>query len=188
MINNSKLNTIKFFNDKSLKIVDSEYVRNLVDGKVSMSLKRDGYVVVDPEVTVPDNLYIESFLLSLRFFIQDNEDISIRNLSKIYNDVDVEQSLKKRFNDSRNWLLKYLKCKCFVEQDGQCLTRLQVFEYFIYGEFAHSTKKSEFEKLKDNKIYFGIYRYTFNEVLLMYIKTIKEIVAINEDFIRIYGT
>jgi len=93
MINESKLNAIKFFNDKSTKIIDSEYVRNLIDGKVSLSLKRDGFVVTDPEVTVPDDLYIESFLLSLRFFIQDNEDISIRNLSKIYNEADVDQSL-----------------------------------------------------------------------------------------------
>jgi hypothetical protein len=186
MINESAISAINFFNDKSVKIIESEYVKNLVDGKVSLRLKRDGDIIADPEVIVPDDLYIESFLLSLRFYIQDNEDISIRNLAKIYNESNIESSLKMRFNKSRNWLLKYLNCKCMVQQEGHNLTRFQVFEFFVYGEYAHSTKKEDFNKLKINNIYYGTYRYIFNEVLLMYIKTIKELVSINQEVIELY--
>lgn len=169
---------------KSNKIINSEYVKNLDNGKVSLSLKRDGYVVTNPEVTVPNDVYIESLILSLRFFIQDNEDISIRNLYKIYNNHNIDQSFRNRFNEARNWLINYLDCKCIVKQEGLNLTRLQVFEYFVYGEYAHATKKEEFDKLKYRNIFYGIYRYVFNEILIMYIKTIREIVNINQELLE----
>lgn len=182
----SMLEVLNKFNIKAMKIIESHYVSNLVNGKISLSLRRDGFVIADPEVTVPDELYIDSLLLSLRFFIQDNEPISIRNLNSLYSKSDIDNSFKLRFDESRKWLLLYLDGKCVVEENGVILTRREVFERFVYGEHAHSTKEKQYDELKKNNKYFSINKYDFNEVLLMYIKVIKEIVLLNKEVISRY--
>lgn len=90
MVENS-IKAIELYNEKAQKLLRSSILTKLQDGKINLSITMDGGLINDPTVVLPDEEFIEAFLLTLRFFIQDNEPSSIRNLYDIYN-------LKSRVN------------------------------------------------------------------------------------------
>jgi len=91
----------------------------------------------------PEEESIMAFLLSLRFFIQDNESISVRNVSRLINGAKVRPDLKAQFMDQRNGLNAYLDSSGSVNvvTNGVSLTRRTILETFIYGLYAHQSEK-----------------------------------------------
>ena len=86
----------------------------------------------------PDEQDIDSYVLTLRFFIQDNEPISINNLSKLYTIYSSNKEIKEKFSELRNALNCELDKSCPILFNGQKLTLRKILNGFIYSELAHS--------------------------------------------------
>lgn len=86
----------------------------------------------------PDLEYIESYILNLRFFFQDNEPISIHNFSKFYNKYCQDKEVVNKFLELRDILNSELDKSWPFLINGQKLTFRDIFNGFIYTKIAHS--------------------------------------------------
>lgn len=175
---------LKLFDEKAKKLLKSSMISKLENSKISLNIIIEGGIVNNPTYLLPDQEFIESFLLTLRFFIQNNEASSIRNLLDVYISSN-NQNMISKFETIRNQLLRYMDCKCPLQEKSYNYTRKEVFDIFIYGEYAHSTHKYEFERIRDNDFIFPIYSYIFVETLFQYLNAISEISILNDEFVFI---
>ena len=105
---------------------------------------------------LPDLEYIESYILNLRFFIQDNEPISIHNLSEFYNINCQDKEVVNKFVELRDILNSEFDKSWPFLINSQKLTFRDIFNGFIYTKIAHSKSSLEvFQKL--TKQSFGYY-------------------------------
>ncbi len=77
-------------------------------------------------------------MLTLRFFVQDNEPTSFRRMATMYPQLPVEQSLVDDALEVRQRLNAVLDSHPSVNLnvDGKDVTRRDVFEVFMWGTVA----------------------------------------------------
>ena len=85
----------------------------------------------------PDDEATEALVLTLRFFIQDNEPTSLRNMRALYQRELVAPSLAERVNLTCADLNKFLDDRTGLSiADKRFLSYRDVLEIFVYGTFA----------------------------------------------------
>lgn len=153
----------------------------------------------------PDKESIHAGILNIRFFMQDNEEISIRNLSKVYERL--PDSKKNEFNSVRQSLNTFLDSSSplsksisptaklpdnindinndiftiidFIKSSEVVFyTNREVFEAFIYGDLSHLTKREEYKKLLESHHQFSV--FVFWDILQDFIQYVFEIKELND--------
>lgn len=142
-MDNSYLQTLKLFNDKAEKLNGLSFTKEVTTKKhgVKLSFKEDGSVSVKRRG--PGGEAMDAFVLTLRFFIQDNEKSSLRNLAKIYENLPILDQKKDIFRRFRKMLNNFLDSKSFYSTRGINCTNRQIMNIFIYGGLAHANKKKK---------------------------------------------
>lgn len=130
---------------------------------------------------------IKSFILTMRFFIQDNEKISIRNLSKLYASMNIDIKYKTIFNKYRNNLNCFLneKALTFIEPS---ITKKDVYDTILYGYYAHkqSDKLKTIQTWKNDQFDWDTIFFEFQRILHEFVKYIKQIKNLNELILNQY--
>jgi len=101
------------FNEKAAKLGGSIFLKKAASGqmvRLKPSLKFPIEVVWDG----PDQENIDAFVLTFRFFIQNNEASSFANLSKIYESTSISNHHRAAFQMVRRDLNNYLDGPCAV--------------------------------------------------------------------------
>ena len=75
---------LDLFNEKARKLEGLSFTRILASQKTGVTLSWKEGDPVTIERSGPDDEAIDAFVLTLRFFIQDNESTSLRNLANLY--------------------------------------------------------------------------------------------------------
>lgn len=105
----------------------------------------------------PDLEYIESYVLNLRFFIQDNEPISIRNIKEFYTKYCHDNEILVKFDELQEILKSEFDKSWPFLINGQKLTFRDIFDGFIYTKIAHSNTGSHLVFQNLTKQSFGYY-------------------------------
>ncbi len=116
---------------------------------------------------------VKAFLLTLRFFGQNNEPTSLCNMEERINGLGVDRDLKKRFRDNRNNFNSFLdNPPCFTfPAESNANSRRQILETFLYGIFAHANPKYRRQvKAWENALFYDEIRAQFDLVLLEYLR------------------
>lgn len=127
---------------------------------------------------------IESIVLSLRFFIQDNEQSSLCSLKLAYDHLNIKSWYKNEFYSMRNALNKFLDEKeSIVANYDQ--TRREIMNIFIYGQYAHANKKYEriIEDWNNDVMVIGQMQTIFHLTLIELIMAIQIIKVLNYEII-----
>ena len=123
-------------------------------------------------------------MLTIRFFIQNNESCSIYNLSKIYNtQSSITDEHRNRFNDLRKILNDTLDSQLWFAINNSKLTYRQILDGMIYSELSHSNKNAhiEFSKIFRNAFLVrAMLKHEFIRILIFLYGVISEIHALNE--------
>lgn len=142
MIAFSELASLKFFNEKAEKLLKSRFVEHLQEiGKLSVTISANKGQEVQVTRILPDQHAIDEFVLTLRFFIQDNEKSSFRQISQVYRELSLSPELKKNFLDCRKALNNYLDQKTNMTIHAMNPSRRELLNIFIYGDLAHAILK-----------------------------------------------
>lgn len=127
-----------------------------------------------PVYNGPSDDELEAFILRLRFFIQDNEETSLRNISAILEkDPTVSEILKKEVAHVRSSLKKtfdsYPPIKVSSKSIPNPPTWHDIFETFIYGELAHanSKKSGQMKVWKKEQRNYLLFKYYFVKILVV---------------------
>lgn len=177
------ISTLKLFNEKVGKLIDSRFVKHVQENKgMKVSIKSSVGEKVDISHNLPDQDAIDAFVLTIRFFIQDNESTSLRNMVKLYNEISVAPDIKADFNDVRDKLNSELSKKSMFNLLGKDLTRGEIFDTFIYGGLAHAEtrKKDDFDKwMRIGEPLAALITAEFNNVLIYFLDCIACIRKVN---------
>jgi hypothetical protein len=85
---------------------------------------------------------LESYVLNLRFFIQDNEPSSIRNISKLYAAKFGDTKVQTDFESLRSLWKSQLDNPLWFKYNKHKLTYGELFQGMIYAKLAHSNSES----------------------------------------------
>jgi hypothetical protein len=91
---------------------------------------------------LPELDHLESYVLNLRFFLQDNEPSSIRNIAKLYETSHANTQAQKDFESIRSLFNNQLNNQIWFKYNNRTLTYHQLFDGMIYAKFAHSNTEA----------------------------------------------
>lgn len=133
---------------------------------------------------------IDAFLLTLRFFIQNNEDISFKNIANIYqSELPSGSEILRDLIGIRKELNNYLDEKSFLTIYGENPTNRRILEVFLYGNSAHGKDEKEitYNRWKKDGIIHSFAHTIFLGVVADIFNAAKEIALLNEELIEYIG-
>lgn len=182
------LKAMKLFNDKAKKLNDNTFTTKITSEGfgITISAKKDEPVNV--EKRFPADESIEAFVLTLRFFIQDNEASSFRNLAKIYLKLPDYRTEKSDFLTVRKQLNDYLDSpdkSLNINENGKILTNIEIFNIFLYGGLAHANKDLEkkYNEWKANPLLYPLLQGEFINIMSNILRSILLVQELNESLI-----
>ena len=81
--------------------------------------------------------------MTLRFFLQNNERISIANTADLYETLAVPEKLKEAVRKTRGMLNQCLDSDAQIIWKNERLTRRRVLDVFLYGGLAHANPEKK---------------------------------------------
>ncbi len=145
MVNLNKIaKALRLFNEKAEKLARLSFMAKLThpNAGVTISFKNlaEGGATVTQERRGPDEEAIDAFVLTFRYFIQDNEQTSFRNMEQHYLAAPLDPALQKQFVDLRTEINKYLDESLNINYNNEDLTRRRVMDVCVYGGFSHANE------------------------------------------------
>lgn len=137
----------RFFNEKAEKLARLNFLKQIghPDSGVSISFENlnTDAPAVSQERRGPDEDAIDAFVLTFRFFIQDNEHSSFRNMEKHYLAAPIDPSLQAEFVKLRKEVNDYLDSKVNINYNNEDLTRRRIMDVFVYGGLSHGSDEAK---------------------------------------------
>lgn len=187
MISQDDINRLKLFNEKAKRLMDSRFVKYVFEkGRISFRINAKRGKGVEVSRTLPDQDAIDAFVLTFRYFIQNNERCSFGNLARTYSKPLIPTEMRKKFLDARKWLNDYLDYTASVKLGEQSLTRRRILDVFVYGGLAHTNpqKKETFDKWVKDPFIRGIMEVHFASILISALKVIQSVAELNAKVIE----
>lgn len=187
------LRALWLFNEKADKLEASSFTKKILTERsgVEISAKKgETAVAVTATRFGPDQESIEAFVLTFRFFVQDNEPSSFRNMAGFYNDVGLpfDSEMVRRFNEARDAVNALLDESSFLKVDNRPLTHREIFEVFMWGGLAHAYaqkgRKEQFDLWRGIPGFFQILENEFVYTLANILKAIFHIRELNRQVIQ----
>jgi predicted small secreted protein len=155
MKNFELINALKLFNEKAEKLERLSFIETISKYSSGFSIKinkrEDGLYDLTQERSGPLEEAIDAFVLTIRFFIQDNEATSFRNLAKLYERAPVDKEIKNDFIKIRTQLNKYLDSNSgmAIIVNEEALNHRKILDIVIYGGLSHANheKKKRYDFL-----------------------------------------
>jgi hypothetical protein len=89
---------------------------------------------------MPQLEQLEAYILNLRFFVQDNEPTSLRNIAALYKRECKDPKLLEQFMEVREAINRELDRELWFKFNNKTVTYRAIFEGMIYSRFAHAKK------------------------------------------------
>lgn len=186
MTQNKDVEALKLFNEKAKKLERLSFTKKILTqpSGVKIDFKKETGVKVKRRG--PEENSIDAFVLTLRFFVQDNEICSFRNMAKIYEGLPISTDKKKSFNKIRNFVNTFLNKDSPFVFGKRKLKNRQIFETFMYGGLAHANKekKKEHEKWVSDPYLEPLLTNEFVWIMAEILKAIFHAEKVNEQVIK----
>ena len=105
------LQALKLFNEKADKLERLSFTQKIFGERSGVTIHYKQGVGAWSELHGPDEESREAMLLTLRFFVQDNEQSSLRNMADAYDALPVDPTLPSQFHDIRKQVNEFLDSK-----------------------------------------------------------------------------
>jgi hypothetical protein len=135
----------------------------------------------------PELEAVKAFILTIRFFCQDNEKTSLRNMDSMIAAMQVPQNLKDDFTNIRAQLNAYLDSlpEIAFEEGGAPLNRRNIFDTFLYGKFAHANRaKRNLLRTWQQRADFEDRRAIFDRILLEFVLLLNRLSSVCKNILN----
>lgn len=186
------LKELELFNSKVDELGESSFFKTLTEADTGVTLKGerqpDGSFAMSTVLRGAAEESIKAFVLTIRFFIQDNESISLRNIANLYQQPEVDakqradfQTVRTQINamlDSPNWMN--------LNFNGSNPTNREIFETYIYGKLAHlNAKKAKLCTQWEQSLAGAFFQASFQQILLNFYAGLMKVAEINDATIKL---
>lgn len=175
------IETLQLFNEKADKLESLSFTKELYNSGTTISYNQGQSLQV--ERYGPDDESIDAFVLTIRFFVQKNETISIQNIEGLYSGLPICASLTAKLIDARTKTNAALDQITPISLNGVDLSSKYIFDIFLYGGLAHANKKKRivFDSWKQNSMLFPLLESEFIRAIGIHLNMIFFARAINEE-------
>ena len=192
MKNSEIIKTLELFNEKAEKLARLSFIETIFKYNSGVSIKiskrEDGLYDLIQERRGPLEEAIDAFVLTIRFFIQNNEPISFRGIAEIYDIAPIEKKLKEEFISLRNQIKAYLdsNSEFVMAINEETLNHRKILDIVIYGGLSHANieKKKKYDFLMKSPLK-AMIENDFVCSLTILFKAIKSICDLNKIVIEI---
>jgi hypothetical protein len=138
-------NALSLFNDKADKLFRLSFVKTMFETQTGVTLswkaKEDGSYSEMHERRGPEEEAIDAFVLTFRYFIQDNEESSFRKMAGHYENLPLDISFKNQYDAMRAEVNTFLDSQpeFRLEHNSKGYSRREIMEVFIYGGLSHAS-------------------------------------------------
>jgi hypothetical protein len=179
VVNSNFVAILDLFNQKVIELNNLTFAEYVLNKKWSLTIKSNKRGSPKTKYQGPSNESIAAFLLTFRLFIQKNERISLVNIAKIYDELDLDNFIKKEFIKMRHNYNQYLDEKILIpfKKFEKSFTRRKLLYLIIYGDRAHTnpSKRKIITILKQERIKWEIAE------LIFFVKILAESLQIFND-------
>ena len=181
----SVLRTLVLYNEKADKLEGLSFTKKIFSEESGFTMTFQEGGSLEAQRIGPDAEAIDAFVLTLRFFIQDNEKSSLRNMKSLYDNLTVNPGLIRMFNEARDTLNIHLGKPTFITFNGKQLTNRDVYEVFTWGGLAHAheAKKQIFDQWRQIPFFFPMIENVYVSSLALMINVILRIREVNKQVI-----
>ena len=158
---------LRLFNEKAAKLEQSTFAKSVETQPIGFSAVQRGDHV-DLFVTGPEPEAVEAFVLTLRFFVQDNESTSFRKMASLYDELEITQELITQVQEGRAAINAFLDQNSHMTVHGKTLSNREIFEVFLWGGLAHANpaKKRIFDDWAADDHLFPLMQMAFHDILV----------------------
>ena len=130
----------------------------------------------------PSDKTVEATILTLRFFIQNNESTALSNITKLYTDANIGAEVSAQFLEIRGSLNSYLDSlsNLSISDEGP-MSHRDILDLFIYGDLAHAnnaTIEADFRDISSTA-FFPLFQADFNQSVRVLVAALREIQQVN---------
>lgn len=136
---------LRFFNKKADKLLGLSFTKTIFNKqtRIEVSMERDGPLTI--RQWGPGDEATDAFVLTFRFFYQDNEGSSFRNMAEVYEALPVIKERKEVFQAIREAINEFLDRKSAINVDDYRFSEREIIDIFVYGGMSHANKQKERE-------------------------------------------
>ncbi len=175
---NEERDILNIFIDSVDELLQSNFLNQVVENGIvtNYTWNQDGFLSIQrggPELEA-----VKAFILTIRFFCQNNERTSVGNMDNMIAEMDVHQNIKDAFTNTRQELNNYLNSLPIIqfEEGSEPINRRQIFETFLYGKFAHADRtKRNLLLIWQQRADFEDRRAIFDRILLQFVLFLKNL-------------
>ena len=138
----------------------------------------------------PERGAVKAFLLTLRFFCQNNEPTSLCNMENRVSGLPIDGQLKDNFKKSRRDFNAFLDGQPSVgfPAGSGADTRREIFNTFLYGVFAHANPKYRRQvKVWENQSFYHDVQAQFVLILLDFLRALAALADVCRKAIEAVG-
>jgi hypothetical protein len=186
-------NTLELTVEKANKLMSLRFTQYLLKGgdmSVNLSWRQGQPLVISS--SGPDDESQDAFVLTFRFFIQNNERTSLSNMAKCSNDPDVSETWKHEIARVRADVNSYLDTHppmLLKINNGSAPTVREIVDVFVYGGLAHATpgKKERFDSWHREPVIFPFFALVFQTALADLLHAIAYIGVLSKTELQEHG-
>jgi hypothetical protein len=140
------LQKLKLFNEKLETVRKGRFVPQVFRPDHGVTINFDTEKPLTVVKRGADEDAILALAITLRFFVQKRDGISLWQIADIYESLPLEVE-KKSARSAVDSVDKYLDTPCGFDVNGEAMTNRRLFDVFMYGGLAHanSDKRLEYE-------------------------------------------
>jgi len=181
---------LKLFNEKAQKLQNLSFIKQYEETKNALTITATKEAEPDTfNIEIDSNRAndesIDAVSLTLRFFIQDNEKCSFRNLSKLYEKMEPVAGFKQEYEIYRSYLNDFLNQETQpqpkINEFERPLLFRDVLEVFMYGGLSHANEKKKviYDRWMSEQVSCAAYTHIFHSIVSEMIKITSAISEIN---------
>lgn len=181
----NEIKLLKLFNEKSLKLEKLYLLKNVKKIGFTVTTRNKVNGGTDKSKRYgPNSKSIDAFVLTLRFFIRDRDDISIKKISELYQLLPLSEHLRTKIADIKIKEEQYLTAPISYTLDQYTFTRSDALNIILFGSLAHARssdkERQQYEAIENNTIVYEVIYNSFTHTLLFLLKIIKSIKELND--------
>ena len=157
-----ELLALKLFNEKAALLRDSVFTQQSSHSDAGLTVSMGVDIPVTFTRIGPDDAAIREFVMTFRFFIQNNERCSIHKIATMYESLPVTDVQKDHIRDCREKVNEFLDRASYITLGTTPLTHRRIMDVFVYGNIAHSNTEKE-NVLESWRAVPGLYTTLYNE-------------------------
>ncbi len=195
VLGTDQIDRLKSFNELAEELMNSDYIKESEERWTGLKLKWEmkqetpDQQQFSTSLESPNETYTRAILLTMRFFIQDTEETSLRNMAAFYAELPIDSIYKQEFHRVRKDFNDFLDEETILSEKDNKLTRRVILDNYLWGQYAHKSpgERKTIQEWKATPNHWNIVYFFFHQTLHEAVTVLSKMKELNDRVLRQYS-